>query len=85
MTFVSSDDINFIAFDNATQLRGGLSFNDPFAQLRGHLMHVVFVQRKFLGNLLVRQIKSHQIQTEYPFTQRLMMPGKDRVAQIVKV
>jgi hypothetical protein len=54
------------------------------AQLTRHLLHVVLIESKFLGNLVIREIEPHEIQAQYPHPKGLMMTGKDRVRQIVK-
>ena len=50
-----------------------------------HLMQVILVEIEFLRDLLIGEIESHQIQTENPFPQRLMVMSEDGVGQIVKV
>ena len=47
-------------------------------------MHVVLIEIEFFCNLVVREVEPHEIQAQYPHPQGLMMPGKDRVRQIVK-
>jgi hypothetical protein len=37
-----------------------------------------------VGNLVVRQMEAHEIQTQYPHFQRLMMARKNGVSQIIK-
>jgi Cell Wall Hydrolase len=37
-----------------------------------------------VGNLLIRQIQSHEVETQYPYFQRLMMARKDGVSQIIE-
>ena len=59
-------------------------FYDPFTQLSGHLLHITAIERQCLPNLLVRQVESHEIQTQDPDFQRLMMARKDGVGQIIK-
>ena len=55
------------------------------AQLTRHLMHVSLVEIECLGNLSIREVQAHEVQTQNPDPQRLMMTGKDRVSQIVEV
>jgi hypothetical protein len=47
-------------------------------------VHITAVQRQFLSNLLIRDIQSHEIQTQHPDFQRLMMSCKNGVGQIIK-
>ena len=47
-------------------------------------MRVVLIEIEFLGNLVVREVESHEIQAQDPPPQGLMMAGKDRVRHIVK-
>src|SRR5262249_55662053 len=85
MTFVSGDNVDFVAFDRAFKLRFGLEVDDATAQERGHLMRVVLVEIEFLRDLLVREVEPHQIQAQDPLAQRLMVVREDRIGQIVKV
>jgi hypothetical protein len=59
-------------------------FYDPLTQLRRHLVHVATIHVQFVGNLVVGQIQAHEIQTQYPHLERLMMAGKNGVRQIIK-
>jgi hypothetical protein len=54
------------------------------AQLTRHLLCVVLIEIKLLGDLAVREVEPHKIQAQYPHPQGLMMAGKDRVRQIVQ-
>ena len=42
------------------------------------------MERQFVSNLLIRYIQSHEVQTQYPHFQRLMMSRKNGVGQIIK-
>jgi hypothetical protein len=55
--------VHLIAFHLTRQDRFRLAGDDPFSQLLGHPLHVVRVQAQFLGNLAIRQIQSHEVQT----------------------
>ena len=59
-------------------------FYDPSSQLRRHLVHITAVQRQFLRNLLIRYIQAHEIQTQHPYFERLMMARKNGVGQIIE-
>jgi hypothetical protein len=59
-------------------------FFDPFTQLCRHLLHITAIERQFVSNVLVRQVQSHEIQTQAPDFQRLMMSGKNRGSQIIE-
>jgi hypothetical protein len=85
MPFVAGDDVNLVAFDRALKLRFGLEVDHAATQLRGHLMDVILVEVKFLGDLLVRQIEPHQVQAQDPFPQRLMVMSEDRIGQVVEI
>jgi hypothetical protein len=47
-------------------------------------MHVILVQIEFLGHLGIREGEAHEIQTQHPNPQRLMMASTDRGRQIVE-
>ncbi len=59
--------------------------NDPFPELFCHPLYIVRIQAQFVGNLGVRQIQPHEIQTQDPHPERLMMPRQHRTREIVKV
>ncbi len=77
--------IDFIALDLTAQPRRGLALHNALAQLAGHLLHVILVQVQLAGNLLVGEVESHQIQTDNPGAQRLVVARQDGSAQIIKV
>jgi hypothetical protein len=58
MTFVSGDDVDFVAFDRALDCRVGLEVYDATAQESGRLMHIVLVEIEVLCDLLVREISA---------------------------
>ena len=47
-------------------------------------MDIIFVQIELLGDLRIREMKSHEIPTQDPQSKRLMMASKDGVSQIVE-
>jgi hypothetical protein len=47
-------------------------------------MRIVFIEVKLLGNLGIGQVETHEVRTQNPDVQRLMMTGKNGVGQIVK-
>src|SRR6266446_2443777 len=53
-------------------------------QLSRHLIRITLIDRQLVCHLLIGQIQPHEIQTQYPHLQRLMMSGKDGVSQIIK-
>src|SRR6267378_1013809 len=61
---------------------GGFSFS-PTTQRSRHLIRITLIDGQLVSNLLVRQMQSHEIQTQDPHLQRLMMSGKDRVSQSI--
>lgn len=77
--------IDLVAFHFAAQTQLRLSRYDAGSQLFGHLLHIILIQSQFLGDLLVRQIQSHQVQTQYPYLQRLMVARQHRRGQIIEV
>src|SRR5687768_15172836 len=59
-------------------------FYDPFTQLSCHLLHIAAIDAQFVGYLFIRQIQSHEVETQYPHFQWLMMSGKNGIGQIIK-
>src|SRR6266498_3207050 len=84
LPFVPGHDRDFVAFDLTRQRGGELLGENTTASLAGHLMHIISVEIKFLSHVVVREVESHQIQTQDPHPQGLMMPGKDGLRQIVE-
>jgi len=52
--------------------------------LAGHLVDIIFVQAQLVGNLLIGQVQAHKVQTQDPNSQRLVMTGKNSLAQIIE-
>ena len=78
-------DIDFITLHFSPEHRTGLALDNAGAQLARHLLHIILVQVQFLGDLLIRKVESHQIQTQHPGPQRLMVAREDGPRQIIKV
>jgi hypothetical protein len=47
-------------------------------------MDITAIQCQFFCNLVVGQVQPHEIETQDPHFQGLMMAGKDGVSQIIK-
>jgi hypothetical protein len=82
---VTGHHIDLVAFDFAAQLPLRLGRYDADSQLFCHLLHIILIQTQFLGDLLVRQIQSHQVQAQHPYLQRLMVGRQHRRSQIIEV
>src|SRR6266508_4173793 len=69
---------------------GGFSFSSvprpgaPLNLLRRHFLRVAFAEAQLLCDLPVREVQPHEIQTQYPKPQGLMMAGQRRVREIVE-
>jgi hypothetical protein len=85
LPFVTGYHIHLVTFDLPGQARLGFARHNPLTQLTGHRLHVAFVQPQLLGDRLIGQIQAQEIPTQNPYPQGLMMTGKNRVRQIVKV
>jgi hypothetical protein len=59
--------------------------NDARAQLLTHALRIVFMQTQLVGNLPVRQVQSHQVQTTYPHRQALVAACKNGLTQVIEV
>ena len=81
---MTCDDIDLITLHGSFEDGNGLVTEDSFPQLRRHLLNVVLVQVQFLADLSVRQVQAHEIQTQDPGAQGLVMTFKDRPRQVVK-
>jgi hypothetical protein len=79
VALVPGHDVNLVGLDFAFQRRLGDLGNQTFAKMRRHVVDVVVVQAQLLGDLLVRQVQPHEIQTQDPDPQRLMVSGQDSI------
>jgi hypothetical protein len=60
---VAKSTISVNASAKMAQLSSGVCrHGQPFAQLRRHLLHVIFIQAQLLRDLSVREIQPHEIQ-----------------------
>src|SRR5947209_20125847 len=50
----------------------------------GHRLHVRRIQAEFLGDLLIGEVQPHQVETQHPHPQRLVVASQHRVRQIVE-
>lgn len=82
---MTGHDIDLVALYVPRQDGVRLAGNNPLSQLLGHPLHIVWVQPQLVGNLGIRQVQTHEIQTQNPNPQRLMMPRQHRLRQIVKI
>jgi hypothetical protein len=48
------------------------------------MMYITAIQGQFVGNLIVGQVQSHEVEAQDPHLQGLMMASKDGVGQIIK-
>jgi len=78
-------DVDFVAFDFATELNGGLLGVHHCSQGSGHALSVILVDAEFGCYLQVRQIQTHKVKAQNPCTQRLMVALKDGFSQVVEV
>ena len=81
---MARDDVDLVDLDLARQNDGRGLGREPLAQMRRHVLNVAFVQVQFVGDLAVRKVQPHEIQTCNPYRQRLMMPGEQRIGKIVE-
>ena len=52
--------------------------------MRRHVVDVIVVQAQLLGDLLVRQVQPHEIQTQDPGPKRLMVSGQNSTGQVIE-
>lgn len=82
---MSCNDIDFVAFDLTRKHHFGHPCHDPLSQLDRHLLSTVLVQIQLVSNLSIRQIQPHEIQTQQPHAQRLMVPFEHGLGEIVEL
>jgi len=84
VSLVARVDVDLVDLDLARQHDGRGLGREPLAQMRRHLLNVALVQAQFVGDLPVRKIQPHEIQTQNPDLQRLPMAGQNRIGEIVE-
>jgi hypothetical protein len=84
VAFLSSHDVDFIAFDDTAQLRLGATLQKFFSQHCRHGLDIILVQFQLVGDLAIRQVQPHQVQTHHPNLERLTMMGKHGSRQVIK-
>lgn len=55
------------------------------AQKGGHVVYISLIQVQFLGNLLIRQVQAHEVETHHPDFHRLMVASQRRPFQVIKL
>src|SRR4051794_23873262 len=78
------DDADLVGLELAFQRRLRDLGDKAFAKMRRHVVDVIVVQAQLLGDLLVRQVQTHEIQTQDPDPKRLMMSGQDSTRQVIE-
>lgn len=84
MAFVTGHNMDLVDLDLSLQNNVREFCDQTCAQVTGHHLNVVLIQSRLPGNLPVRQAQPHEIQTQYPHPQRLVMPGQNCPGQIVE-
>jgi hypothetical protein len=59
-------------------------FYNSITQLGCHVLYITPIECQFVCNLLIRYIQSHEIETQNPHFQGLMMSRKNSVCQVIK-
>lgn len=84
MTFVARHDIHLVTFDLAFQNRRLLTIQESLTKMGRHLLSLGGRQIQLDGDLPIREVQPHEIGTQHPNLERLMMPREHRVRQIVE-
>ena len=58
--------LHFVTLDFPAQADRGLVDYNPGPPLTRHVMNILFVEVEFLGDLLIREVQPHQVQTQDP-------------------
>ena len=66
MALVAGHDVDLIALDFAAERHPGLPLDDALPELGRHLLGVVRVQAEFLGDLLVGEVRPHEVEAQDP-------------------
>ena len=78
------DDIDLIDLHLTRQLHRRDLGGQAGTQLLGHGLHIRDIQVEFSCDLPVRQVEAHEIETEHPDPQGLMMTSQHGAGQVVK-
>jgi hypothetical protein len=81
---MAGHEVDLIGFDLASQFGRRGSADQTMAKMLGHGLRLRGAQPKFLSDLLVGEVQPHQVETQNPHAERLMVPGQHRAAQVVE-
>src|SRR5271166_5240924 len=84
LALMPSRHVRLIALDGAAQLDFGPVHHDAFAELAGHLLDIADTQIQLRGDLLIGQVQPHEIQTQDPGRQGLVVAREDGLGEIVE-
>jgi hypothetical protein len=84
MPLVAGGDVDLITLDLAAERDLRLALDDALAELGRHDLHIAVVQAQLLGDLLVGEIQSHEVEAENPDGQRLVVTCQHRASQVVE-
>jgi hypothetical protein len=59
-------------------------FYHPFTKLGGHLLNITSTDIQLLRDLLIGDVQSHEVQTQYPDLEGLMVPGENGTSKIIE-
>ena len=77
-------DVDLVALDLAAEGDLGLPEDHPYPQGGRHPLSVVRIEVEFLGDLLVEEVQAIEVQHQDPDPERPVMPGEDRIGQVIE-
>src|SRR4051794_9471438 len=81
---MTGHDVDLVSLHLTVEPDVGLALDQTLAELGGHGLDVALVEIEFVGDLSVRQVEAHEIQTQHPDPQGLVMAGQNRAGEVVK-
>jgi hypothetical protein len=84
LALVPGYDVNFIDLSAAFQLHGRCPSDQTLTEMFGHRLYIRGVQAQFLSDLPIGKVQPHQVEAQNPHTERLMVPGQHRAAEVVE-
>jgi len=84
IALVACHDVNFVDLHLALEFHRRHAGDQALAQRRGHDVDIVLIQTQFTGNLKIGKVEAHEVKTQNPDAQRLMMAGQDRATEVIK-
>jgi len=77
-------DVDLVDLNLAVELYLWRFGDQAAAQVLRHDLHVRAIQTQFRGDLSVGEVQAHEVKTQHPHPQRLVVPGQHCPGQVIE-